>query len=43
MSQVRDLFFDKFYEELERVVQGIDLEDEKPTEPTILAEEVQDC
>ncbi len=43
MSQVRDLFFDEFYEELERVAKGIKLEEEKPSEPSILAREVQGC
>lgn len=43
MSQVQDLFFDEFYEELERVVSGIKPEDEKPSEPSILTKEVQKC
>ena len=41
MSQVRDLFFDEFYEELERVVAGIEPEEETPSEPSILADEVR--
>jgi hypothetical protein len=41
MSQVRDLFFDEFYEELERVVAGIEPEEETPREPSILADEVR--
>ena len=43
MSHVRDLFFDEFYEELERVAGGIKLEEERPSEPSILAGEVRGC
>jgi hypothetical protein len=41
LSQVRDLFFDEFYEELERVVTGITREEEPPQEPTVLTEEIR--
>lgn len=43
MSQVRDIFFDEFYEELERVAAGIKLEEERPIEPSILAGEARGC
>jgi hypothetical protein len=43
MSRVRDLFFDEFYEELERVVAGIAPPEEEPSEPSILADDVRRC
>ena len=39
MSRIRDLFFDEFYDELERVAVGLE-KDEAPEGPTLLAEEV---
>ncbi len=40
MSGIRDLFFDEFYEELERVVADIAPPEEEPSEPSILADDV---
>ena len=41
MSQVRDLFFDEFYEELESVIKGMEATQDEPGTPPILAEEVE--
>ena len=41
MSRIRDLFFDEFYDELERVVAGIAPPEEEPSEPSILADDVK--
>lgn len=43
MSQVRDLFFDEFYDELERVTSKITSEEESPSEPSVLSREVRRC
>lgn len=43
MTQVRDRFFDEFYEELERVLPGITPEEERSSEPSILADEIRRC
>jgi len=40
LSRVRDLFFDEFYEELQRVVEGMEPGEETP-EPSILTEEIR--
>ncbi|MDP2900528.1 MAG: DNA double-strand break repair nuclease NurA [Candidatus Bathyarchaeota archaeon] len=42
MSGVRDLFFDEFYSELERVAGEIAARDEEETKRSILADEVRD-
>ena len=42
MSQVRDLFFDEFYDELERVTSGIAPED-STSKPSVLSDEVRRC
>jgi hypothetical protein len=36
LSQVRDLFFDEFYEELEKVIKGIEGTQEEPGTPPLL-------
>jgi hypothetical protein len=41
LSRIRDLFFDEFYDELERVVAGIAPPEEEPSEPSILADDVK--
>jgi len=41
MSQIRGLFFDEFYKELEKVVSGIAPQEERPSEPSTLADEIQ--
>ncbi|MCX6648034.1 MAG: DNA double-strand break repair nuclease NurA [Candidatus Bathyarchaeota archaeon] len=41
MSGVRDLFFDEFYSELERVAGEIAARDEEESKPSILADEVK--
>ena len=43
MSQIRDLFFDEFYDELERVTSKITPEDERPSKPSVLSSEVRRC
>jgi hypothetical protein len=41
LAQVRDLFFDEFYEEMEKVIKGIEATQEEPGTPPILADEVE--
>jgi len=41
LSQVRDLFFDEFYDELERVVAGISRREEDVKVPPLLGDEVR--
>jgi hypothetical protein len=41
LSQVRDLFFDEFYDELEKVIKGIETTQEEPGTPPVLADEVE--
>ena len=41
MSGIRDLFFDDFYSELERVAKEIEAREEDPLKPSILADEVK--
>jgi len=41
LSKTRDLFFDEFYEELERVASGIQEEGEETPTPPVLAEEAR--
>jgi hypothetical protein len=36
LSQVRDLFFDEFYDELENIIKGIAATQEKPGTPPLL-------
>jgi len=40
LPRIRDMFFDEFYEELEKVALGIS-EDDLVTEPPLLSEEVR--
>ncbi len=41
LSQVRDLFFDEFYDELERVVAGVSRRDEDVMAPPLLSDEAR--